>query len=100
MTPARMEWSTGTGKIQHLAGRLGWDDSSPFYQDILILLVLIGFKVHQCTVASVETVNAEKQFINTHQEALPPSKLVVSDKIRQQGGGACLRGQDNSEMLM
>lgn len=43
--------------------------------------------------ASVKTVNAEKQFINTCQEAFLPSKLVVSDKGRQQGGGACLRWQ-------
>lgn len=35
--------------------------------------------------ASVKTVNAEKQFINTCQEAFLPSKLVVSDKGRQQG---------------
>lgn len=62
-----------------------------------MLLVLIGFKV--TTVASVKTVNAEKQFINTRQEGFPPSKLLVSDKRRQQGGGACLRWQDNSEML-
>lgn len=43
--------------------------------------------------ASVKTVNAEKQFINTCQEAFLPSKLVVSDKRRQQGGGARLRWQ-------
>lgn len=50
--------------------------------------------------AAVKTVNAEKQFMNTHQEAFLPSKLLVSDKIRQQGHGACLRWQDDSEMLM
>ena len=41
----------------------------------------------------------EKQFINTHRDAFLPSKLVVSDKIRQQDGDACLRWQGNSEML-
>lgn len=51
-------------------------------------------------VCYIKTVNAEKQFINTRQEAFLPSKLIVSEKIRQQGGGACLRWQDNNEMLM
>lgn len=54
----------------------------------------------EAVVCYIKTVNAEKQFINTHQEAFLPSKLIVSEKIRQQGGGACLRWQDNNEMLM
>lgn len=51
-------------------------------------------------VCYIKTVNAEMQFINSHQEAFLLSQLVVSDKMRQQGGGACLRWQDNNGMLM
>lgn len=63
-----------------------------------MLLVLIGLKVlqwHQLRLL----MHCEKQFINTHWEVFLPSKLVISDKIRQEGGDACLRWQDNSEML-
>lgn len=54
----------------------------------------------EAVVCYIKTVNAEMQFINSHQEAFLLSQLVVSDKMRQQGGGACLRWQDYNGMLM